>query len=77
MHKRMSPHGDYDHMGDAIYLVNNYDIDRVIFNWGETNDLEYGLINVLENSKIYRTDLDGTVEVVFNNKAYKISNYSP
>ena len=190
-------HGDYDHMGDAIYLVNNYDIDRVIFNCGEINDLEYDLIKVLddkgisyysciselklnnsnkllflnskiydnendnsnvlyfniynykllfmgdagvdveekliekynlkdidfikighhgsktssskefidtinpkysiisvgknnryghpnkealdnlENSKIYRTDLDGTVEVVFNNKAYKISNYSP
>ena len=24
MHKRMSPHGDYDHMGEAINLVNNF-----------------------------------------------------
>ena len=24
MHKRMLPHGDYDHMGEAINLVNNF-----------------------------------------------------
>ena len=23
MHKRMSPHGDFDHMGEAINLVND------------------------------------------------------
>ena len=196
MHKRISPHGDYVHMGEAINLVENFKVDEVIFNCAEFNQLEQELIkalekkkipyyscikelniddnklyflnnkdygnendnssviytelnnhkflfmgdasgttekeilnkynlpdidvlkaghhgsktssskefidtinpkysiisvgknnrfghpnqevlNVLENSKIYRTDLDGTVEVVFNNKAYKISNYSP
>ena len=28
MHKRMSPHGDYDHMGENINLVNNFKVDR-------------------------------------------------
>ncbi len=31
MHKRMSPHGDFDHMGEAINLVNNYKVEKVIF----------------------------------------------
>ena len=32
MHKRMSPHGDFDHMGEAINLVNNFKVEKVIFN---------------------------------------------
>ena len=35
MHKRMSPHGDYDHMGEAINLFNNFKAEKVIFNCGE------------------------------------------
>jgi hypothetical protein len=27
-------------MGEAIYLVNNFKVDKVIFNCGEFNDLE-------------------------------------
>lgn len=45
-------HGDYDHMADAKYLVDNIKIDKVIFNCGEYNDLEEELINVLEKKKI-------------------------
>lgn len=45
-------HGDYDHMGDAIYLVNNIKINKVIFNCGEYNDLEKELMEVLEQDKI-------------------------
>ena len=52
MHKRLSPHGDYDHMGDAINLVNNFKVEKVIFNCGEFNDLEKDLIKVLEKKKI-------------------------
>ena len=36
----MSLHGDYDHMGEVINLVNNIKIENVIFNCGEYNDLE-------------------------------------
>lgn len=45
-------HGDYDHMGEAINLVNNFKIESVIFNCGELNDLEKKLTKVLEQKKI-------------------------
>ena len=52
MHKRMSPHGDYDHMGEAINLVENFKVEKVIFNCGPYNDLEKELIKVLDKKKI-------------------------
>ena len=52
MHKRISPHGDYDHMGEAINLVENFKVEKVIFNCGEINDLEKELIKVLNKKKI-------------------------
>ena len=45
-------HGDYDHMGEAINLVNNFKVDKVIFNCGPHNDLEQELIKVLDKKKI-------------------------
>ena len=45
-------HGDYDHMGEAINLVNNFKVDKVIFNCGTYNDLEQELIKVLNKKKI-------------------------
>ena len=39
-------------MGDAINLVNKFKVENVIFNCGEYNDLEKGLISVLEKKKI-------------------------
>ncbi len=47
----VTTHGDYDHMGEAINLVNNYKIGKVIFNCGEYNDLEKKLIKVLDKKK--------------------------
>ncbi len=35
MHKRISPHGDYDHMGETINLVNNFKVEKVLFDCGE------------------------------------------
>ena len=52
MHKRMSPHGDYDHMGEAINLVNNFKVEKVIFNCGPYNNLEKELIKLLDKKKI-------------------------
>ena len=48
----MSPHGDYDHMEEAINLVNNFKVEKVIFNCGSYNDLEKELIKVLDKKKI-------------------------
>ena len=45
-------HGDYDHIGEAINLVNNFKVEKVIFNCGLYNDLEKELIKVLEKKKI-------------------------
>lgn len=45
-------HGDYDHMGEAINLVNNFKVEKVIFNCGEFNELEQDLIKVLDKNKI-------------------------
>ena len=53
MHKRMSPYGDYDHMGETINLVENFKVEKVIFNCGVFNDLEQELIKELDNNKLY------------------------
>ena len=45
-------HGDYDHMGEAINLINSFKVDKVIFNCGTHNNLEKKLINVLDKKKI-------------------------
>ena len=52
MHKRIPPHGDYDHMGEAINLVNNFKVEKVIFNCGKYNYLEKKLIKVLDKKNI-------------------------
>ncbi len=45
-------HGDYDHMGEAINIINNYKVDNVVFNCGPINDLEQDLIDELNKKKI-------------------------
>ena len=45
-------HGDFDHMGEAINLINSFKVEKVIFNCGEYNDLEKELIKVLDKKKI-------------------------
>ena len=48
----MLPHGDFDHMREAINLVNNFKIEKVILNCGEYNNLEQELIKVLDKKGI-------------------------
>ena len=45
-------HGDADHMGDAINIVENIKVNKVIFNCGSYNNLEKNLIKTLEKKKI-------------------------
>ena len=45
-------HGDFDHMGEATNLVNNFKVEKVIFNKGEFNDLELEFIKVLDDKNI-------------------------
>ena len=80
MHKRMSPHGDYDHMGEAINLVENFKVEKVIFNCGEFNELELGLIEVLDKKKIpyysciKELNIDDNKLYFLNNKDYGNEN---
>ena len=69
MHKCMSPHGDYDHMGEAINLVNIFKVEKVIFNCGEYNDLEQELIKVLDKKKIKYYSCISELNIS-NNKLY-------
>ena len=39
-------------MGEALNLVNNFKVEKVIFNYGEFNELEQDLIKVLDKKKI-------------------------
>ena len=45
-------HGDADHMKEAVYIVNNFKVDKVIFNCGEFNSLENELVDVLKRRNI-------------------------
>ena len=44
-------------MGEAINLVNNFKVEKVIFNCGEFNNLESKLIKVLDKKPTSRADL--------------------
>ena len=66
-------HGDYDHMSEAINLVKNFKVEKVIFNCGEFNDLELDLIKVLDKNKIpyYSCIKELNID---NNKLYFLNN---
>ena len=80
-------HGDFDHMGEAINLVNNFKVEKVIFNCGPYNDLEKDLIkekisygtciNELEEfyflqTKIYDNENDNSNVIYLELNNYKI-----
>ena len=80
MHRLMSPHGDYDHTGEAINLVENFKVEKVIFNCGEYNELEKELIKVLDKKKIpyysciKELNIDDNKLYFLNNKDYGNEN---
>ena len=73
-------HGDYDHMGETINLVNNFKVEKVIFNCGEFNDLEQDLIKALDKKKIpyysciKELNIDENKLYFLNNKDYGNEN---
>ncbi len=61
-------------------FINEINPKYSLISVGENN--RYGhpkksVLNTLSNSEIYRTDLDGNIEIEFNNKEYNIRAYSP
>lgn len=73
-------HGDYDHMGEAINLVENFKVEKVIFNCGEFNELEQDLIKILDEKKIpyysciKELNIDDNKLYFLNNKDYGNEN---
>ncbi len=69
-------HGDYDHMGDSVYLINHFKVNEVVFNKDDYNDLENYLIDNLKRNKIkYTNDL---TDIFISNgylKIYGSSDY--
>ena len=45
-------HGDYDHLGESVNLINNFKISKVIFNNDNYNELESEIIKILNDKKI-------------------------
>lgn len=73
-------HGDFDHMGEAINLVNGFRIDKVIFNLGEYNYLELEFIkelkrkNILYYKNIEKLNIDNNMLYFLNNNLYDNEN---
>ena len=67
-------------MGEAINLVNNFKVEKVIFNCGEFNELEQDLIKVLDKKKIpyysciKELNIDDNKLYFLNNKIYDNEN---
>ena len=72
-------HGDYDHIGEASILIENYRVEKVVFNCGSYNYLEKGLIKLLKKNNIkYYTCIKelniGTKLYFLNTKEYNDEN---
>ena len=60
-------------MGEAINLVDNFKVEKVIFNCGEFNELEQELIKVLDKKKISYYSCIKELNID-NNKLYFLNN---
>ncbi len=73
-------HGDYDHMGESVNLINNFKVNNVILNCGEFNNLEKNLINLLNKKKIpyysciKKLNIEDNNLYFLNNKRYNNEN---
>lgn len=73
--KLLLSHGDKDHIGDAIYLIEKYQVDEIYLNLGQKNEVE----KLLPNTKTAYQDLTLPVgNFIFYqlNKEYKEENNS-
>ena len=73
-------HGDFDHIGMATNLINNFKVENVIFNIGQYNDLEQNLIRILKQKNIpyyqsiKKINLENSVLKFLNHKEYDNEN---
>ena len=62
-------------MGEAINLVENFKVEKVIFNCGELNDLEQELIKVLDKKKISYNSCISKLKIVIDMIYYQKTYY--
>lgn len=73
-------HGDEDHIGGALYLIDNFKVDNVILNKGDYTELEVELIIHLKNKNIKYTNninkipLLGSYMYLLNTKKFSNEN---
>lgn len=73
-------HGDEDHIGGALYLIDNFKVDNVILNKGDYTELEVELITQLKNKNIKYTNninkipLLGSYMYLLNTKKFSNEN---
>ena len=73
-------HGDFDHMGDSIYLIHNYKVKNVVLNNDSFNELETNLIKELKRKKIKyyqnveKIPLNNNLITILNTKEYDNEN---
>lgn len=73
-------HGDEDHIGGALYLIDNFKVDNVILNKGDYTELEVELITHLKNKNIKYTNninkipLLGSYMYLLNTKKFSNEN---
>lgn len=79
-------HGDYDHAGEALNIINNYSVNKVFINKGNINELEKDILSKAKvtnninlkywqisnlNTQIYEEENENSLVLYFN-----IYNYS-
>ena len=73
-------HGDEDHIGGALYRIDNFKVDNVILNKGDYTELEVELITHLKNKNIKYTNninkipLLGSYMYLLNTKKFSNEN---
>lgn len=71
--KMIITHGDMDHAGEAINIINKVNVNTVILNNGELNDIELNIINTLKTKNIaYYQNIKETV--FYSNKLYFLND---
>ncbi len=68
-------HGDYDHVGDAISLLDNFNVELVLFNANEYNDLELSIIEILEKDNIQYKKIEGKQLLQINEVVFDIYSF--
>lgn len=62
--KLILTHGDYDHLGEALYLIEKFRVDKVLINEGHINYLENKIIEKFNN-----------VEISFEGKTFNVGDF--